>query len=138
MAGNRPGWGSIAMAAWAVLEVVAVGWLLQACGSAGSNGSPPPDVTQPPVEAPRQVACDARDELACLDSSDCTLRQAEDKTYYCAEPASACEEGFVQSSATAEACVGEGCTFVPAVCYCAPDVTCVCGGGPPAQCVAAS
>lgn len=86
--------------------------------------------TPPPEQA---VDCAALSELACIDSADCTLRQEAEGTYACAAPADDCERGFAQRGGRREDCP-EGCDFVPARCYCAPDVTCVCGGGPPASC----
>jgi hypothetical protein len=133
---KRAGLGTVAVTFWALMEVAALAWLV-ACGSTGSNGSAPPDITEPLVNGGSQAACSEMGELACITSAECTLKQAEDKSYFCAAPASACEEGFVQRSASAESC-GAGCTFVPAQCYCSPDVTCICGGGPPAQCLAGS
>lgn len=82
------------------------------------------------------VDCASLGELECLASSECTLRLAENAgAYLCAVAADRCERGFVQGEARADDCP-EGCTFVPARCYCAPGMTCVCGGGPPAACTA--
>jgi len=95
-----------------------------ACSSA------PAAVTEAPV-----ARCAELGELACLDSTECTLRLQEAGGYACTEPESDCELGFVQSKPKEIDCAS-GCTLVPAHCYCAPDVDCFCGGGPPAMCVA--
>lgn len=87
------------------------------------------------AEAPA-FDCATLDELGCLDSTDCTLRQNDDKTYACTTAASECERGFSQRAGRREDCA-EGCNFSPGQCYCSPDVVCVCGGGPPAICQAA-
>lgn len=121
----------------ALLWIAALAVFAAGCGSTGSGGGAPPDITEPVMDVGTVADCARLDELTCVTSAECTLNQAEDKSYFCAAPASACEEGFVQRSANGEAC-GAGCTFIPALCYCSPDVTCVCGGGPPAQCVASS
>ena len=80
--------------------------------------------------------CAGLDQLGCIDSPDCTLRQLEDKSYACTDPQSDCEIGFLQRGGRRDDCA-EGCDYSPARCYCSPDVTCVCGGGPPALCQAA-
>ena len=119
---------------------------------AGCSAAPPaPAVAKPeaertvedPVEGsgqranePPAVSCTGLDELACLDSADCTLRQDDDKSYACTVAADDCERGFLQSAGRREDCA-EGCSYSPAHCYCSPDVQCVCGGGPPAMCQAA-
>jgi len=114
------------------------------------TAEPAGEPTQEPAENPaedsaaeqdRQASdplafdCAALGELACLESSDCTLRQNEDKSYACTAAASHCERGFLQRAGRREDCA-EGCSYSPAQCYCSPDVTCVCGGGPPALCQA--
>ncbi len=109
--------------------------VLPACSGSPSSPSSDP-VTEPGGQqaASPQGACATRSELACLDSPDCTL-QLEGDNYSCVDPANDCEVGFVQGDGTRESCDQPGCDFVPAQCYCPPGLTCVCGGGPPAQCV---
>jgi hypothetical protein len=76
-------------------------------------------------------------ELACIDSVDCTLAVADGSPeYFCRDAEGPCETGFRQRGDGADACEAKpGCRFVPGRCYCSPDVTCICGGGPPPQCV---
>ena len=109
---------------------------LLAIAVAGCAASPSTPAGSEAIES-ASAGCAALSELACIDSAECTLRQVEGG-YACTDPRSDCEIGFVQRGGRREDCAGEGCVYQPANCYCAPDVTCVCGGGPPAQCVAAS
>ena len=95
------------------------------------------DPTSPQLPAD----CGALSELPCINSSACTLVLADGGVgvYLCREAADACERGFRQRTDTRAACEAKpGCRFVPGVCYCPPDVTCVCGGGPPPRCESAS
>ncbi len=83
-------------------------------------------------------ACGGSSEGECIAAGECTLLLVSDRPgdYVCVATRNACEAGFVQRDASAAACEQKaGCRFVPAECYCPPDLTCVCGGGPPAQCV---
>ncbi len=120
---HGPGWRC-------VLALVGAG-----CWAACCSTAPTAAETAPALEREARVDCGALSEIACIDSRDCTLRLGVSEGYVCSPPAGSCEEGFAQRSAMAEDCPAE-CTFVPARCYCAPDVTCICSGGPPAQCVA--
>ncbi len=120
----------------AILLSLAVGAVVAAAIAAGCSGSPSSPQATESAESTAAIACTSLSELACIDSPECTLSLVEGGRYTCGEPVSECEIGFIQHNASAERCA-EGCTFVPAKCYCAPDVTCICGGGPPAQCVAA-
>jgi hypothetical protein len=82
-------------------------------------------------------SCEKLTELQCINSADCTLHQrgARGSHYSCEAAANACERGFKQKSGTQADCESKtGCIFVPQSCYCAPDVICRCGGGPPSQC----
>lgn len=103
----------------------------EAASEEGANSEP-----QPRAAGSEPFDCAALDELGCLDSAECTLRQREDKTYVCTPATSDCERGFLQSAGRREDCPAD-CGYSPAQCYCSPDVTCVCGGGPPALCLAA-
>ncbi|MDY7093962.1 MAG: hypothetical protein SX243_13425 [Acidobacteriota bacterium] len=124
--------------------------LVLACGS----GAEPTPQTQPQAtggetapEAPpaedaeaQEAACLSLAQTPCTKSPDCTLVQDEsaESGYRCRAAQGPCEEGFRQQGSTQEDCESrEGCRFEPARCYCPPEVTCVCGGGPPARCVEA-
>ncbi len=94
--------------------------------------------TPPPIPPPAKDACAQLKEPACIDSEDCTLVVAEDSSqeYLCRQASGACETGFRQRGDNAVSCEAKpGCRFVPGHCYCEPGVTCICGGGPPPQCV---
>jgi hypothetical protein len=95
----------------------------------------PPPASPPPSSS--EGACSSLKELACIDSADCTLAVAEgSREYFCRDAEGPCETGFRQRGDGADACEAKpGCRFVPGRCYCSPDVTCICGGGPPPQCV---
>ncbi len=85
--------------------------------------------------------CESASEADCIVSGGCTLVVASERPgdYACVAARNACEEGFLQRDASAEECESKaGCRFVPAECYCPPDLVCVCGGGPPAQCTPAT
>jgi hypothetical protein len=82
-------------------------------------------------------SCENFTELQCINSADCTLHQlgATVAGYVCKAAADLCEKGFKQKSGTRADCESkDGCVFIPQNCYCAPDVICRCGGGPPSQC----
>ena len=82
-------------------------------------------------------SCDELTELRCIAAAECTLHQVADagNGYVCKVAANMCEHGFKQKSGTRSDCESKtGCVFVPQSCYCAPDVICFCGGGPPSQC----
>jgi hypothetical protein len=82
-------------------------------------------------------SCEKLTELQCINAPDCTLHQrgTTGSDYSCEAPANACEQGFKQKSGTRADCESKaGCVFVPQNCYCAPDVICRCGSGPPSQC----
>jgi len=91
-----------------------------------------------PSAASANGPCTERSELQCIDSSDCTLQQLgpPGSEYTCSESTHPCEKDFRQRSGTRKECEAKGgCVYVPQSCYCAPDVLCVCGGGPPRQCL---
>ena len=116
-----------------ILLMLCPGSLL-GCSQAPAPDPPPPDPPPPPAA---EEPCETQTELACIDSVRCTLELAEDdsREYRCRDAEEPCETGFRQSGGDAEACEAKpGCRFVPGRCYCSPDVTCICGGGPPAQC----
>lgn len=101
-----------------------------ACASAA------PELAQ---EAPSPASsCASFDEGRCLDTAECTLvQEAEKGPYLCREAAPPCETDFNQAKDTADACTAkQGCRFESGYCYCAPGVTCICGGGPPPRCLA--
>jgi hypothetical protein len=90
-----------------------------------------------PSVASADDPCSKRTELQCIEAVDCTLRQLgpPNSEYSCFESANLCEKNFKQKSDTREDCESKtGCVYIPPSCYCAPDVLCVCGGGPPGQC----
>lgn len=107
--------------------------LALACG-AQSPPNPRPEPEPEPSDA-----CAALDEMQCITSDECTLVLPEgEREYRCRAAEGRCETGFRQHDGDAESCEAkEGCRFVPGQCYCSPDVTCICGGGPPPQCVEA-
>ena len=73
----------------------------------------------------------------CLKSKECTLElDVANTQYQCRAATGQCESGFAQAEDSKEICEARsGCKFIPATCFCHPDVECVCGGGPPAMCV---
>jgi len=91
------------------------------------------------VSADEGAACSAASELECINSTACKLEQTTPHgPYVCRASRGRCEASFRQAGdddirklceATA------GCEFKPGSCFCPPNVVCVCGGGPPAQCV---
>ncbi len=90
-------------------------------------------------EAPSSASsCASFDESQCLETAECTLVQEEEKgPYLCREAAPPCETNFNQAEDTADSCTAkQGCQYESGYCYCAPGVTCICGGGPPPRCVA--
>jgi hypothetical protein len=83
-------------------------------------------------------ACAASTELECIQSPKCKLEQTPPHgPYYCRDAVGRCEVGFVQSGqGRRESCETKpGCVFQPDHCYCPPDRHCICGSGPPPQCV---
>ena len=91
-----------------------------------------------PVEEP--ATCATATELQCINSERCTLVQPEPRgKYTCRDDANRCEAGMRQGGGDGDIkkeCESRpGCEFQNASCYCPPNVNCVCGGGPPAQCV---
>ncbi|WP_455375162.1 hypothetical protein [Kaarinaea lacus] len=96
----------------------------QASGSVASNSTVPGN-------------CSTLSISACLKSKECTLElDVANAQYQCRTAAGYCESAFSQAEDTKENCEARaGCKFVPATCFCHPDVECVCGGGPPAMCV---
>jgi hypothetical protein len=80
--------------------------------------------------------CANMSEQECLSSAACTLTKSE-KThgYQCRFANDHCEMLFRQSEENRENCEAKtGCVYVPASCYCPPNVSCKCSGGKPAQC----
>ncbi len=95
------------------------------------NGPSSPRIPSPERE------CASLTESLCILSAQCTLVLASQLpgSYLCRPARNACEAGFIQRTGTRETCEEKpGCTFQPGFCYCPPDLTCVCGGGPPPQC----
>lgn len=80
--------------------------------------------------------CAQMTEQECLSSAACTLTRNETAHgYQCRFAKDYCELLFRQSEENRESCETKtGCVYVPASCYCPPDVTCKCSGGEPAQC----
>ena len=80
--------------------------------------------------------CVALEEQSCLESKKCILKQKTNKEYYCSEAKIKCEVGFVQwgKSSESSCTTNKECRYIPANCYCAPKVTCRCGGSAPAIC----
>lgn len=83
-----------------------------------------------------ELSCQQLAERDCLASAACTLKKVKNSTVYQCLPAEDhCELLFRQSEGTKEICEEkQDCEFVPAKCYCPPDVYCICGGGEPPQC----
>lgn len=80
-------------------------------------------------------SCSELGEKACNIAGNCVLEQSEDKTYRCRSPQNECEENWNKQRSPKESCEATaGCVFVPASCYCPPDVVCICGGGNPPAC----
>ena len=88
--------------------------------------------------AQEHKVCGAYSELDCIRSTECKLEQAGERgKYVCRESVGRCESGFRQAGDgdIRKDCESmPGCQFEPGSCYCPPNVACVCGGGPPAQC----
>ena len=88
--------------------------------------------------AQEHKSCSAYSELDCIRSSECKLQQlGEHGKYVCRESVGRCEHGFRQAGDgdIRQDCEAiPGCQFEPGNCFCPPNVACVCGGGPPAQC----
>jgi len=93
----------------------------------------------PSILAQEHKTCSAYSELDCIHSTECKLElTGEHSKYVCRESVGRCESGFRQAGDgdIREACESmPGCQFEPGSCFCPPNVACVCGGGPPAQCV---
>jgi hypothetical protein len=91
-----------------------------------------------PVHAETR-SCSTITELECLHSAECTLVPTEQRgKYTCRASVGHCEIGFAQEGEgdIKQQCEARpGCEFQPGSCFCPPDKVCVCGGGPPAQCV---
>lgn len=80
--------------------------------------------------------CAQMTEQECFSSAACTLTRNETThSYQCRFAKDHCELLFRQSEENRESCEAKtGCVYVPASCYCPPNVTCKCTGGEPAQC----
>ena len=80
--------------------------------------------------------CARMPEQECFSSAACTLTKNQTGSgYQCRYAKDHCELMFRQSEGTRESCEAKtGCAYVPASCYCPPDVKCDCSGGEPAQC----
>jgi hypothetical protein len=89
--------------------------------------------------AQEHKACSAYSELDCIRSTECKLQQTgEHGKYVCRDSVGRCELGFRQAGdgdIRKDCEAMPGCHFEPGSCFCPPNVACVCGGGPPAQCV---
>jgi len=87
-------------------------------------------------------SCGTISVLECLHSAECTLVPTDQRgKYTCRAAVGHCEVGFMQEAEgdIKQQCESKpGCEFQPGSCFCPPDKTCVCGGGPPAQCVESS
>jgi hypothetical protein len=83
-----------------------------------------------------EKSCQQLVEKECLTSAACTLKKENNTTsYQCLPAKDHCELMFRQSEGTKESCEAkQGCEFIPAQCYCPPDVYCECGGGEPPLC----
>ena len=85
------------------------------------------------------ASCSEATEHECLQSTQCTLVQTRvHGKYTCRTAIGHCEIGFRQSADydIQNDCEAKlGCVFKIANCFCPPNLTCACGGGPPAQCV---
>jgi len=92
----------------------------------------------PSILAQEHKTCSAYSELDCIHSTECKLELTGERSkYVCRESVGRCESGFRQAGDgdIREACESmPGCQFEPGSCFCPPNVACVCGGGPPAQC----
>lgn len=88
---------------------------------------------------PAGSQCQSLSERECLESTQCDLVQvAVHGAYECRASVNRCAIGFRQGGEgdIKQQCESQtGCKFVPASCFCPPDLTCACGGGPPPQCV---
>lgn len=84
------------------------------------------------------TSCASMSVKHCLYSKRCVLSQNEQKQYQCRDAANACEIGFVQAGDHFQkSCTDKpGCELQNASCFCPPGVTCACGGGKPAACLA--
>lgn len=95
------------------------------------------------------TACDTLDRAECLRAHHCTLHFQKNTRYDCRPAKGPCEEDLIQGNR--RACEArDGCEWQQARCYCPfpgygqtkvpdkgpPGGACVCGGGPPARCVA--
>jgi hypothetical protein len=92
--------------------------------------------TSPRPGAP-STRCGTLGESQCILAAQCTLVLVGEtpSSYVCRSAQNPCEAGFIQRTGTEESCEEkEGCLFEPGMCYCPPDLVCVCGGGPPPQC----
>jgi hypothetical protein len=89
-----------------------------------------------PREPGAKTDCSRLSEAGCIQSPDCTLQQEpESLAYHCRAADNICEQGFAQVNANRQLCErNNGCIFVPADCYCAPEAECECDGGSPAMC----
>jgi hypothetical protein len=131
--------------------LLALSTLALACSSGADPAPQPPTevsdddgAPEAPPEEPGeepQESCSELAETPCRKSPDCTLVQDESQGsgYLCRAAQGPCEQGFRQEGNSREECEErEGCRFEPGDCYCPPEVTCVCGGGPPPRCVEAA
>ncbi len=98
-------------------------WALMAWAGCSSSGS--------------STACEQRGVGECLAASACAVVLASERPadYSCVD-AGRCGEDFDQVDGTVDSCEArDGCSYVPGECFCAPGLTCICGGGPPPRCV---
>lgn len=122
-----------------------------------ANPDPPPPTDEPPKPEdgptpPVAVACATLDRAECLSARDCTMHWVASNTYECRASAEACETGMIQADKP-ECESRAGCAWSPGNCYCPfpgygktqvadkdknTGGACVCGGGPPPLCTAAT
>jgi hypothetical protein len=95
----------------------------------------------------QEIGCNGLDALSCVSSAECMLTAKSE----CIAPWDRCQIGFQQAilgsagnsidyeqhQSTVDQCHSQaGCSYIPAEqCYCPPDVSCVCGGGEPPNCL---
>lgn len=89
------------------------------------------------MSAANASECASLDEQSCLESKECILKQKENKTYFCEMATTKCETDFIQWGENSKSsCIKKDeCRYIPANCYCSPNVICRCSGGTPAMCV---
>jgi len=85
------------------------------------------------------INCSELKDTECIERSACVI--STDKEPVCREAISKCEidfyQGFEVEVDNKSLCENkDGCKYIePGPCFCPPNVTCVCGGGKPPECV---